>query len=102
MYRGSDDWHLGRGPIGSGAGFDVSCDFAGLRSGRRGLTSNPDQAGKIVGEIGEADLGPGASHAYGANDQAKPAFLSDKDVLDAGANPGAGSIAAGDMGRHLH
>jgi hypothetical protein len=39
--------------------------------------------------------------ADGANDQGKPAFLGGKDVLDPRAHPGAGGVAAGDVGRHL-
>jgi hypothetical protein len=51
-----------------------------FRLKRRRLASNPGQASEIVGEIAEADLGPGAGHAEDSYDQAKPVFLSGKDV----------------------
>jgi hypothetical protein len=70
-------------------------------SSRCGLAVEPGQAGKVIDEVGQADLGAGADQADGANDQAKPAFLDGEDVLDGRAHPSAGGVAAGDMGRHL-
>jgi hypothetical protein len=42
----------------------------------------PDEAGEIVGEIGHADLGPGAGDTDRADEQAHPEFLLRKDMLD--------------------
>jgi hypothetical protein len=35
-----------------------------------GLAVEPSQAGKVIGEVGKADLGPGAHQADGAHNQA--------------------------------
>lgn len=45
----------------------------------------PDEAGKIVGKVGHADLRPGAGDADGAHEQAHPGFLLREDVFDEGA-----------------
>src|SRR5580658_3373663 len=71
------------------------------RSRRRGSPIEPGQTGEVIGEIGEADFDAGAHHADSAHDKTEPAFLGRKDMLDARAHPGAGGVAAGDMGRHL-
>src|SRR5260370_8119894 len=72
-----------------------------LRLCGRGLPVEPGQPGEIIGEIGQANLGAGADHADCADDQAKPAFLCSKDVLDTGSHPSAGGVAPGRGGRHL-
>jgi len=61
------------------------------------LPLEPGQAGEIVDKIGHADFGAGADHADGAHDQPEAAFLGGEDMLDAGAYPGAGGVAARDM-----
>jgi hypothetical protein len=66
-----------------------------------GLAVEPGQAGKVIGEVGKADLGPGADQVNGAHNQAEPAFWGGKDVLDPRAHPDAGGVSAGDVPRHL-
>ena len=52
------------------------------------------QSGEVVGEVGQADLGFGANHTDGADDQAKSALLSGEDVFDTSAHAGARGITA--------
>ena len=70
------------------------------RSGGRGPSLKPSQSGEVVGEIGECDLGGCSGQTDGPDDQMEAALLGGEDVLDPCADPGAGRIAAADMGRH--
>ena len=54
----------------------------------------------VVSEIGERDLGGSASEADGADQQVEAVLLGGEDMLDPGPHPAAGSVAAGDVGRH--
>ncbi len=47
-----------------------------------GSPLEPDQAGKVVSEIGQADLGAGADHPDRAHNEPEPACLCGKDMLD--------------------
>ena len=63
-----------------------------ISSYSRPSSSGPPQTGR-AGRMDERD-------ADCAHDQAKPASLRSKDVLDTSAHPGAGGVAASDVRRH--
>jgi hypothetical protein len=53
------------------------------------------QAGEVVRQIGHADLHLRPAHADGAHEQGQAVLPRGKDMLDAGADPGACSIGLG-------
>src|ERR1051325_4313705 len=53
-----------------------------VRSGRCGLSSEPCQASKVVGQVGEGDFGGCPRLADGPNDEVQSPLLGGKDVLD--------------------
>ena len=58
--------------------------FISRRSSHRSASFVEDQAPDVVGEIGEADLHPGAHDADGADAERHRALLLSEDVLDPG------------------
>lgn len=55
----------------------------------RSSDAEPGKAGEVIGEIGHADLHLCSRQADGAHEQRHAVLLRGKDVLDAGADPGA-------------
>jgi hypothetical protein len=69
-------------------------------SGRFRPSFEPSEPAQVGDQVGEPQLGRGASEADRANDQAKPAFLGGEHVFDSHPDPCPRGVAARDMRRH--
>ena len=67
-----------------GAALPRAVELCGRSSG-----AEPSQAGEVVGEIGHADLHLRPIDADGAHKEGHAVLLRGKNMLDAGADPGA-------------